>query len=167
MVKNMTKRLFGIVLMMLLMTTLSLKVYAGPVTVKGGITNGSVAVDKATANPGETVTITVTPANGFYAEKSDVKAEKTIDGGSAQAPGLKADGPGVGSPVTVSGDPTNTVDKVNTYTFVMPEDPYGVQVSAEFKACTVTYFIKWGEGDNWPTVPRAPMASGFLPRQQR
>ncbi len=136
MVKNMTKRLFGIVLMMMLMTTLSLKVYAGPVTVKGGITNGTVAVDKATANPGETVTITVTPANGFYAEKSDVKAEKTIDGGSAQAPGLKAGNPGVGSFVEIQGDAPADISGVATYTFTMPEAPYGVQVSAEFHECT-------------------------------
>ena len=132
----MTKRLFGIVLMMMLMTTLSLKVYAGPVTVKGGITNGTVAVDKATANPGETVTITVTPANGFYAEKSDVKAEKTIDGGSAQVPGLKANGPGVGSFVDIQGDAPADISGVATYTFTMPEAPYGVQVSAEFHECT-------------------------------
>lgn len=136
MVKNMTKRLFGIVLMMMLMTTLSLKVYAGPVTVKGGITNGTVAVDKATANPGETVTITITPANGFYAEKSDVKAEKTIDGGSAQVPGLKANGPGVGSFVDIQGDAPADISGVATYTFTMPEAPYGVQVSAEFHECT-------------------------------
>ncbi len=136
MVKNMTKRLFGIVLMMMLMTTLSLKVYAGPVTVKGGIANGTVAVDKATANPGETVTITVTPANGFYAEKSDVKAEKTIDGGSAQAPGLKAGNPGVGSFVDIQGDAPADISGVATYTFTMPEAPYGVQVSAEFHECT-------------------------------
>lgn len=135
MVKNMTKRLFGIILMMMLMTTLSLKVYAGPVTVKSGITNGTVAVDKATANPGETVTITVTPANGFYAEKSDVKAEKTIDGGSAQAPGLKAN-PGVGSFVKIQGDAPADISGVATYTFTMPEAPYGVQVSAEFHECT-------------------------------
>jgi hypothetical protein len=131
----MTKRLFGIVLMMMLMTTLSLKVYAGPVTVKGGIANGTVAVDKATADPGETVTITVTPANGFYAEKSDVKAEKTIDGGSAQAPGLKAN-PGVGSFVDIQGDAPADISGVATYTFTMPEAPYGVQVSAEFHECT-------------------------------
>ena len=136
MLKNMTKRLFGIILMMMLMTTLSLKVYAGPVTVKGGIANGTVAVDKATADPGETVTITITPADGFYAEKSDVKAEKTIDGGSAQAPGLKAGNPGVGSVVDIQGDAPDDISGVATYTFTMPEAPYGVQVSAEFHECT-------------------------------
>ena len=159
MVKNMTKRMFGFIALMMLMMATSLSAHAGVVTVKQSA-NGTVAVDKPNAAAGETVTITVTPNEGFYTTKDLIKAEKTIGGGSAQAPGLKVDGPGVGSPVTVSGDPTNTVDKVNTYTFVMPEDPYGVQVSAEFKACTVTYFIKWGEGDNWPTVNEIAMTKG-------
>ena len=140
MVKNMTKRLFGIVLMMLLMTTLSLKVSAGPVTVKGGIEHGTVTVDKATANPGETVTITVTPAlGGYYCLKENVKAELTIDGGSAQAPGLKVDNPGVGSFIEIQGNaPTDLRDEA-TYTFTMPEAPYGVQVSAEFSTCSIIY----------------------------
>ncbi len=159
MVKNMTKRMFGFIALMMLMMATSLSAHAGVVTVKQSA-NGTVAVDKPNAAAGETVTITVTPNEGFYTTKDLIKAEKTIGGGSAQAPGLKVDGPGVGSPVTVSGDPTNTVDKVNTYTFVMPEDPYGVQVSAEFKACTVTYFIKWGEGDNWSTVNEIGMTKG-------
>lgn len=140
MVKNMTKRLFGIVLMMLLMTTLSLKVSAGPITVKGGIEHGTVTVDKATANPGETVTITVTPAlGGYYCLKENVKAELTIDGGSAQAPGLKVDNPGVGSFIEIQGNaPTDLRDEA-TYTFTMPEAPYGVQVSAEFSTCSIIY----------------------------
>ena len=135
MVKKLANRMFGIVLMMMLMMTFSLKVSAGTVIVKSGV-NGTVAVDKTTANPGETVTITVTPDGGYYAEKANVKAEKTIDGGSAQAPGLKADNPGVGSFVEIQGNEPADVSAAATYTFTMPEAPYGVQVSAEFKART-------------------------------
>ena len=156
MVKNMTKRMFGFIALMMLMMATSLSAHAGVVTVKQSA-NGQVAVDKTTAAAGETVTITVTPDAGYYTTKDLIKAEKTVGGGSAQAPGLKADGPGVGSSVTVNGAPVNTVDEVNTYTFVMPEDPYGVQVSAEFKACTVSYSIKWGEGDNWDPVKEIAM----------
>ena len=156
MVKNMTKRMFGFIALMMLMMATSLSAHAGVVTVKQSA-NGQVAVDKATAAAGETVTITVTPDAGYYTTKDLIKAEKTVGGGSAQAPGLKADGPGVGSYVTVNGEPANTVDEANTYTFVMPDDPYGVQVSAEFKACTVSYSIKWGEGDNWDPVKEIAM----------
>ena len=101
-----------------------------PVTVKVGIQNGNVSVDKATAIPGETVTITATPANGFYIEAGNITVEKTINGGSAQAPGLKAEGPGVGGYVT----PIVAGEEANTFTFAMPESPYGAQVSAEFQA---------------------------------
>ena len=131
----MTKRLFGIVIMMMLMLAFSLQASAAPVTVKAAA-NGTIKVDKTTANPGETVTITVTPAASYYIEKADLKAEKTIDGGSAQVPGLKANGPGVGSYVDINGNEPADVSQVTTYTFTMPEAPYGVQVSGEFKACT-------------------------------
>ncbi len=99
-------------------------------------TNGcSLAVNKTKAIPGETVKITVTPGPGYYIERDNIKAEKTINGGLAQAPGLKSDpaGPGVGSFVDVVGDAVNSVDLENSYTFTMPAAPYGVQVSAEFQ----------------------------------
>ena len=97
-------------------------------------TGGTIAVNKSSAIPGETITITVTPGEGNYIERDNITVEKTVNGGSAQAPGRNATGPGVGSFVDVNGDPTNSVDQVNTYTFTMPEAPYGVMVSAEFLA---------------------------------
>lgn len=97
-------------------------------------TGGTIAVNKSSAIPGETITITVTPGEGNYIERDNITVEKTVNGGSAQAPGRNATGPGVGSFVDVTGDPTNSVDQVNTYTFTMPEAPYGVMVSAEFLA---------------------------------
>jgi len=103
-----------------------------PVTVKSGLTNGTVTVNKSSAIAGETVNIVVTPADGYYALKSGVKVEKTIDGGSAQAPGLK-DNPGVGSYVDLdAGDEVDDVSIARTYSFTMPSYPYGAQVSAEF-----------------------------------
>ena len=136
MVNKLTRRLIGILAMMVLMMTFTLQVNAGVVTVKSNIANGYVTVDKATANQGETVTITVTPNPGYYAEKENVKGELTIDGGSAQVPGLKADNPGVGRFVNILGDEPADVSTEATYTFTMPEAPYGVQVSAVFEACT-------------------------------
>lgn len=97
-------------------------------------TGGTIAVNKSSAIPGETITITVTPGEGNYIERDNITVEKTVNGGSAQAPGRNATGPGVGSFVDVNGDPTNSVDQPNTYTFTMPEAPYGVMVSAEFLA---------------------------------
>lgn len=138
MVKQLTNRLSGIFALIMLMI-MSLQVNASPVTVKlDTYAHGSVTVDKATANPGETVTITVTPDAGYYCAKENVKAEKTIDGGSAQAPGLKAN-PGVGSFVEIQGDAPADIRDVATYTFTMPEAPYGVQVTAEFSTCSIIF----------------------------
>ena len=102
-----------------------------PVTVKAGI-HGNVSVDPTQAIPAQTVTITATPADGYYIEVGNIKVEKTINGGSAQAPGLKADGPGVGQLVT----DIQAGEAPNTFTFAMPESPYGAKVSAEFQECT-------------------------------
>ncbi len=101
-----------------------------PVTVKAGI-HGNVSVDPTQAIPAQTVTITATPADGYYIEVGNITVEKTINGGSAQAPGLKADGPGVGQFVT----DIQAGEAPNTFTFAMPESPFGAQVSAEFQAC--------------------------------
>ncbi len=100
-----------------------------PVTVKSGIQNGNVTVDPTQATPGQTITITATPAEGYYIEVGNITVEKTINGGSAQAPPLKGN-PGVGQFITdiVAGEN-------NTFTFAMPESPYGAQVSAEFQEC--------------------------------
>ena len=102
-----------------------------PVTVKSDIANGTVTVDPAQALPGETITITATPDPGYYVEVGNIKVEKTINGGSAQAPGLKADGPGIGQFVT----DIQVGEAPNTFTFAMPESPFGAKVSAEFQAC--------------------------------
>ena len=106
-----------------------------PVVVKSGLTNGTVTVDKAQARAGETVTITVTPADGYYAENADITAECTIAPGNSNAP-RRAPGPEVGQKLTISGDALATNSEPGTYTFVMPDYPLGVEVSAEFHECT-------------------------------
>ena len=107
-----------------------------PVSVNASIVNGTVTANKTKAIPGETVRITVKPNAGYYIERSNITVEKTIGGGQAQAPGIKAEGPTVGSFVDVDGDPINSVDEENVYTFAMPESPYGAKISAEFQQCT-------------------------------
>ena len=100
-----------------------------PVTKKTA-TNGTFEVNPTQAIPGQIVTITAAPADGYYIEVGNITVEKTINGGSAQAPGLKADGPGVGQFVT----DIQAGEAPNTFTFAMPESPYGAKVSAEFQA---------------------------------
>ena len=108
-----------------------------PVTVKNGITNGTVTVDPTQALPGATVTITADPADDefgnddYYIDVYHITVEKTLNGGAAQVPGLK-DNPGVGQFIT----DIQVGEVANTFTFAMPESPYGAQVSAEFQART-------------------------------
>ena len=102
-----------------------------PVTKKTA-TNGTFEVNPTQAIPGQIVTITAAPADGYYIEVGNITVEKTINGGSAQAPGLKTDAPGVGSTVDVVAG-----EAANTFTFAMPESPYGAKVSAEFQKGTL------------------------------
>ncbi len=100
--------------------------------------NGTVVVDKPNATAGETVTVTVTPATDYQIAKSDIVVEATIDPGSAQVPGLKAEGPGVGLKIELQGDDPSDLRQERTYTFVMPEAPLDVLITATFKG--VTYY---------------------------
>ncbi len=135
--KTLTKPWIRAFTLMALMLTTSLVVNAAQkVTVKTGIQHGSVVVDKPNATAGETVTITVTPDEGYYAESSNVTLEKTVDPGSANAPGLRTDGPVVGGDTfNPAGPALATHSEPAQYTFTMPEAPYGVLVDAEFQEC--------------------------------
>lgn len=107
-----------------------------PVVVASGITNGTVTVDKSVARAGNVVTITVTPATGYYAENANITVEKTVASGSAQAPQRAPAQVGVGDFVTVSGTAVASAGEATTYTFIMPEAPKGALVSVEFQQCT-------------------------------
>ena len=100
--------------------------------------NGTVVVDKPNATAGETVTVTVTPAPDYQIAKSDIVVEATIDPGSAQVPGLKDVGPGVGLKIELQGDDPADLRTERTYTFTMPEAPLDVLITATFTA--VTYY---------------------------
>lgn len=127
-------RVFALTTLML--TTSMVLNAAQKVTVNTDIANGSVEVDKPNATAGETVTITVTPDNGYYAQNSNVTVEYTIDPGSANSPRLAPEtGPAVGSKFNPTGDAVATSSDPAHYTFVMPESPLCVEIDAEFKQC--------------------------------
>ena len=98
--------------------------------------NGSVTADPSSPEPGATVTLTVNPATGYILDA--ISAEVTIDPGSAQLP-RRAEGPHVGMPVELT-----TVTEGTTYTFVMPEAPYNVKVTATFKEAEYTVTVAQG-----------------------
>ena len=88
--------------------------------------HGTVSVDKPAANGGEVVTITVDPQPGYTTTTADICAEVTIDPGLGHAPQRA---PQVGQLLELT-----EVTAGETYTFVMPEEPYNVCVSATFRA---------------------------------
>ncbi len=108
------------------------------VVVAPGIVGGTVIVDNPDADAGETVTVTVTPSADYQIAKSDIVVEATINPGSAQAPGIKAQGPGVGLMIELQGEDPADLRQERTYTFTMPEAPYDVFITATFTA--VTYY---------------------------
>lgn len=131
---KLTKKIVALVAV--LMTTAS--VWAGEVTVKTQL-NGveSSTVGTVTPRVSETngvCTLTVTPASGYYIDI--ITAEKTIEGGMAQAPRRRTT-PGMDNylQVTAPQSPYDPSD-VTTWTFTMPASDYNVEVIANFKART-------------------------------
>ncbi len=91
------------------------------------------AVEASEAAAGETCTLTVTPAHGYYLKA--LTATTTLDGGALQAPGRRASDIAIDggesleiTPVNPDADPSG----VTTHTFKMPADDYNVEVKAEF-----------------------------------
>ncbi len=131
---KLTKKIVALVAV--LMTTAS--VWAGEVTVVT-LLNGveSSTVGTVTPRVSETngvCTLTVTPASGYYIDV--ITAEKTIEGGMAQAPRRRTT-PGMDNylQVTAPQSPYDPSD-VTTWTFTMPASDYNVEVIANFKART-------------------------------
>lgn len=131
---KLTKKIVALVAV--LMTTAS--VWAGEVTVKT-LLNGveSSTVGSVTPRVSETngvCTLTVQPSSGYYIDV--ITAEKTIEGGMAQAPRRRTT-PGMDNylQVTAPQSPYDPSD-VTTWTFTMPASDYNVEVIANFKART-------------------------------
>ena len=91
-----------------------------------GTTHGTVAVTSVN-DATRTVTITVTPASGYYVNKSDIIVQKLVDPSLASA---RRTTPGIANVLTVSG-PTSSKDPAE-YTFVVPADYAGALVTVTF-----------------------------------
>ena len=105
---------------------------------------------------GSTVTLTVTPNEGYYITVDDISVEKAIDGSIAAS--RRADGPDVAEKLTVTA--VNVDDRgKGTYIFTLVDD-YGAYVTATFTECisiTPTIAISnWTYGD----TPSTPTVSG-------
>ena len=95
--------------------------------------NGQVTFSPEAPTAGQTVTITVTPNQGYCIHKSDIVVKKTIDAGSAQGPARI----GIAGNIEISGtEPSNPTVEAQ-YTFTMPEEPYGARIDATFSEAPV------------------------------
>ena len=91
--------------------------------------HGSITLGNVAATGEQTVTLTVTPDNGYYITAGDITVKKTA--GTANSRQLRA--PGYASDITVSAAQVDATGK-GTYTFTLPEG-YGAYVEAAFTAC--------------------------------
>lgn len=135
--KQMIKYTFAIVTMLLV----SLGAKAdGKITVNGTVvydvqgtsqnaytsTEGTVS---ASIDNSRLVTLTITPAEGYFVMKDNITAVKTIDGSYAQTRT-----PGVNTPLDITGDDVVIGPTAKTYTFTMPDNAYDVEVTVDFLA---------------------------------
>lgn len=136
--------------------------WAGDVTVIVGpnANAGTVVASKAAA--GQTCTLTVTPASGYYLTKDNLTAVTVVSGDALQGPRRGIDIKSEPVEITAS-DATADPSGVTTYTFTMPADGnIGVEVTADFQTLlaiepTVT-LQGWTYGDepNQPVVGKNP-----------
>ena len=125
--------------------------WAQRIAVSTGIANGTVVPDNANPTGTATVTLTVTPATGYYITASDITVKRTALGAHG-----RHQTPAVGEPIAVTKASVDDSGK-GTYTFSL-EDGYGAYVEATFTACsaiTPTVSITgwtYGSAANAPTV---------------
>ena len=119
---------------------------------------GTVAVNPTAPAAGTTVTLTVTPAEGYKIAKSDIVAEATIDPGSAQMPRPKDAGPNVGIILELQGEDPADLSAEREYTFTMPEEPLNVLVTANFTGIPL-FNITVADIQNGSVVPDKTQAA--------
>lgn len=104
----------------------SYKIFSGgKAEVKKDIKGGIIA----TAIDGLTLTLTVTPENGYYIRKEDVVVEKTfmpVESARRAAP--------VSNSLTINGDDPDDLSLPRTYTVELPGWEYDALVGAEFQS---------------------------------
>lgn len=79
------------------------------------------------------VTLTITPAEGYFVGKDNITAIKTIDGEVAQTRT-----PGINTPLTITGDDIAIGPTAKTFSFTLPENnsdyEFGAEVTIDFQA---------------------------------
>ena len=118
---------------------------------------GTVQVSQAAA--GQTCTITVTPASGYYLTVENLSAVTTLDGGGVQAPSRRGIDFSEEQLTITAKTPDADPSGVTTYEFTMPADEsVNVELTAEFQTLIAinpsVSLLGWtyGEDPNEPVV---------------
>ena len=127
--------------------------WAQRIAISTDIANGTVAVDNANPTGSATVTLTVTPATGYYITASDIVVTRTAP--VAQAPRRTPD---VGQKYNVTAASVDATGK-GTYTFSV-EDGYGAYVEATFTACSAITPVVSIEGWTFGETANSPSVTG-------
>ena len=103
------------------------------IAVSSSIKNGTVTVDNANPTGDATVTLTVTPATGYYINANDIIVKRTALAAQVRQTGS----PGIGIDETVFDVSPSSVNDTGEgiYTFNLAEG-YGAYIEATFTACT-------------------------------
>ena len=122
----------------------------------GTLTGGTIAVKSQVANAtvatSTDVTITVTPADGYYITKGDIKVYLTVP---VPAGTRSID---MESPLTLSGDEPLDKTAARDYTFTVPEGNGAIIYSADFKSADALYNI----GKETASAVKWSLAEGVL-----
>lgn len=110
-----------------LLVVMSLGTWAADRVVIATLENGSITAGTVSATGNVTVTLTVTPASGYFTRLEQIHVQKTVDGSSAK---LRGGVPSIADPLDVTAVSVDGAGK-GTYQFTLP-DGYGAYVEATF-----------------------------------
>ena len=100
----------------------------GKVEVADDVSNGTITGQVS----GTQVTLTVTPAEGFYIRKADLVAEKTFMPVAASRSTVP-----MADQLTIEGEDPADLSQQRTYTVTLPSEEYDVLVHANFTQRTM------------------------------
>ena len=115
--------------------------------------NGTIVATEPDANG--VVTLTVTPAEGYYIRMSDITVQKTVDPSVLAARSMVP----VAQALTLSGDDPAALSAERQYTFTLPSG-YGAYVTATFTKCTTPSLSDSIEGWKYGEEANTPQVSG-------
>ena len=116
------------------------------------MTNGTITGSLS----GQTCTLTVTPAAGYYIRKSDITVQKTLDPSASRT---RDEGIPVADLLSLSGDEPAAFSAQCTYTFDIPEG-YNAYVTATFTACTAVTLTASIDGWTYGETAKTPSVTG-------